>query len=1016
LLQVHTLQTINNVLMKTRFLFFAILLFTFKVSLSQGAPDLPRIVPATPNVAELGKYGTFPVAMNTGIPEIKFILFNIKVNEVSIPISLSYHAGGIRVNQEATDVGLGWSIQGGGVIHRNVLGIADELSLGNFNTVPYSINELVTLYGGTGQDREDNYHELKYLADGAVAMRDTQPDLFSFNMEGSSGQFIYSRDRTYLTIPYQPLRIVRDIVGNNFYFEITNESGTKYRFRNTTGVFYNENPNKNYEADWYLTDVISNNKKDTIQYEYETKAYSKIMESQYQVIGRELENISGIVSPELTNSDIEYSSVQIWQQELKMKKILWNQGEVVFNYNTPRTDSEFSTKRLDNICVYDTNGKLIKKVEFYYSYFQADLGGFPPGTYPFYRLKLTGFSETSNIQGVSTKKDYAFEYNTAIEIPKIGSFAQDYWGFYNGKVNNGGLIPIETVSGSQIPLTMNILDWNSTWNIGNADRSVDISKMQMGILKKITYPTKGYAEFEFEPHAYLSSSTQIKTYGGGLRVSDIKNYLEDGQPAMFESFKYGIAENGIGEKLFDETLFFKNYDDTYQESEEKCLGASANGWVTAWQRTYLGVETYSAINYSGVPVIYKEISKYSGTDNNYLNKSKFEWDLLSDPQVECDDFINSGNYGFINQIWNQPNLKSETHYKRTGSILDSIQKNEYVYDLYYAKNEYGTMLKEKHKYKDPGLGCYALPGTGPQPTYILSKEYKYKSNAYRMKQKKSILYYPESSTSSETVSNYFYDNPIHMQLTETKTTTSDGKTIITKIYYPDDVNIASDLGFDPLSIPEFNAIKKLQKPTSSNLTGQHRIAMPIQTKTTVKDGSTTLSTMVQRTNYNDWGNNLVLPEFVQTLKGDYDQTNNPLEDRIQYHNYDDKGNPLEVSKKDGAHIVYIWGYKEQYPVAKIENATYSQVAATLTSTELTNIKEGTYSDATMRSKLNKIRTSLTDSQVTTYTYEPLVGVTSITDPRDYTIYYEYDDFNRLKFVKDAEGNIVSKNEYQYKDQ
>lgn len=49
-------------------------------------------------------------------------------------------------------------------------------------------------------------------------------------------------------------------------------------------------------------------------------------------------------------------------------------------------------------------------------------------------------------------------------------------------------------------------------------------------------------------------------------------------------------------------------------------------------------------------------------------------------------------------------------------------------------------------------------------------------------------------------------------------------------------------------------------------------------------------------------------------------------------------------------------------------------------------------------------------QVTTYTYDPLIGVTSITDPRGETIYYEYDEFNRLEFVKDADGNILSKNQ------
>ena len=54
------------------------------------------------------------------------------------------------------------------------------------------------------------------------------------------------------------------------------------------------------------------------------------------------------------------------------------------------------------------------------------------------------------------------------------------------------------------------------------------------------------------------------------------------------------------------------------------------------------------------------------------------------------------------------------------------------------------------------------------------------------------------------------------------------------------------------------------------------------------------------------------------------------------------------------------------------------------------------------------------SMVTTYTYDPLIGITSATDPRGYTTYYDYDGFGRLNQVKDADGHILSANEYNYK--
>ena len=59
--------------------------------------------------------------------------------------------------------------------------------------------------------------------------------------------------------------------------------------------------------------------------------------------------------------------------------------------------------------------------------------------------------------------------------------------------------------------------------------------------------------------------------------------------------------------------------------------------------------------------------------------------------------------------------------------------------------------------------------------------------------------------------------------------------------------------------------------------------------------------------------------------------------------------------------------------------------------------------------------SLPNAVVTYYTYDPLIGVTSVTDPRGQRIYYEYDNLNRLEFVRDNQGKILSKNEYNYKN-
>ena len=72
------------------------------------------------------------------------------------------------------------------------------------------------------------------------------------------------------------------------------------------------------------------------------------------------------------------------------------------------------------------------------------------------------------------------------------------------------------------------------------------------------------------------------------------------------------------------------------------------------------------------------------------------------------------------------------------------------------------------------------------------------------------------------------------------------------------------------------------------------------------------------------------------------------------------------------------------------------------------------SDEQMRTELNKLRIGWPDAQVYTYTYNPLYGVTSETDPRGYTIYYEYDAYGRLLFVRDKDGNVLKNYIYSYK--
>lgn len=141
--------------------------------------------------------------------------------------------------------------------------------------------------------------------------------------------------------------------------------------------------------------------------------------------------------------------------------------------------------------------------------------------------------------------------------------------------------------------------------------------------------------------------------------------------------------------------------------------------------------------------------------------------------------------------------------------------------------------------------------------------------------------------------------------------------------------------------------------------------------------------------------------------------------------YDDAKNLVTVIKyttgtlTPASYETYIYGYSNRFPVAKITGKKYSEILAAVP-TVVANIKTSSNlpvsaaNDTALRNNLNALRTNFPDCLITTYTYDPALGVTSITDPKGYTLHYEYDIFGRLRYTKEnAAGNLNILSESQY---
>ncbi|MBM7419398.1 MULTISPECIES: hypothetical protein [Chryseobacterium] len=145
---------------------------------------------------------------------------------------------------------------------------------------------------------------------------------------------------------------------------------------------------------------------------------------------------------------------------------------------------------------------------------------------------------------------------------------------------------------------------------------------------------------------------------------------------------------------------------------------------------------------------------------------------------------------------------------------------------------------------------------------------------------------------------------------------------------------------------------------------------------------------------------------------------------VTYDRYDSKGNIQQYTTKDGISTTIIWGYNGIHPIAKIVGVKLSSITPSLIET----IVNASNTDASavlnndeilFLSDLDMFRKevealSRANAQVTTYTYDPLIGVRSITPSSGIREIYKYDSANRLENIRDINGKLLKEFKYNYK--
>ena len=266
-----------------------LILSSFSLSYGQKAANLMKNYVPSPEAYALMQYEAIPVSTYTGVPSVNIPIYTIQVGNYSLPISLNYHASGIKVAQEASWVGLGWSLSAGGAISRSICGNDDEFYYAN-HTNPVPVVKYLSDDPADIEIEGDIY-------EGSSTVQSIEPDIFQYNFNGYSGKFYFRRgalknklkDKFIVSNPEQNLRIE---IGNSLSngFTITTSENIKYIFSATEYVRkYSEtysgnaspdlDPNKDRTpgftepgivSSWYLS-RIEYPTKDTIYFDYTTE-------------------------------------------------------------------------------------------------------------------------------------------------------------------------------------------------------------------------------------------------------------------------------------------------------------------------------------------------------------------------------------------------------------------------------------------------------------------------------------------------------------------------------------------------------------------------------------------------------------------------------------------------------------------------------------------------------------------------------------------------------------------------
>lgn len=1040
--------------------------------------SMPQILPISPNAASLAIYTDYPVSHYTGIPNISVPLYEVVIDGFKLPINLNYHSSGIKVDQEASWVGLGWNLDIGGQVSRSIKCFDDFLEYpSGYQSAGYY----------DGPEANDPTLGSYYLQQ--TLIKDSEPDIFYYSFPGGSGKFLLDKSRGAVLFEKNP-NVKIDVLQNslqNKYFVITTPEGVKYEYSHreltklysasgslnqngTSGSKYDEGENYfaempvRYVSTWYLSKITTATNRE-ISFTYMQKNYkSPVQESclKYNVLTSNGTIISG--GPAL-NVPI-YSKTKMISETYLLQKISWDNGSIEFT-SSSRDDmiDADSPHKLDYIKVLDKNNNLIKGFKFGYDYFNNSASG--NYVWVFKRLKLTSISELND-----AKIKYSFSYYNG-DLPAKNSLNKDWWGYSNG--GNYGANAYSECNPSS-------LGSGHSYYSG-ASKNSNLNYLRVGTLQKITYPTGDSTEFSYEENSFdkadfggrepinttqwleafrtskensenlfpdsetdsytftLSENATITITGQLTNYKQSDPYYSDPTDWRYDDKDYPMATlKRLSPNPATITVYATPYlkdSDTRYSFMDRTLDLTSGTYIFEATSPVMDVQAEWKLSYTTIQQIAPGTQTQKGgglrisqikTGDMVKNFTYSTGKLLIKPIdgfIEVSERYEGTKYDFSTYLVQLSTSTIPLSSFRNGnavgydwvkeSIVDGNNLSTIKYTFYNDKEENGELL-DPFLPMDPNYSNGLIKEIAYYKGSTLLKNEKFNYQVERRPTPVYAFLYHEGNANAES---YQYDVEWwkkSQSVTETYSNANSSQKIVESSNFI--YNTYDQLSKVQTEVNGMTHEKRTLYATdfsdniSKGMASKYQIGIPIET-ITLKAGKVIAGV---KTSYKD-SLGIYLPKIQYRLNAAAplsvsSYTSYYVPD-IFYDYHNEKGKVVQI-RQGKAYIVYLWSYKGEYPIAEIKNTTYKQVKDILTESFITTLSQKVAPTDSDMNSIDNLRTRLPNSQITTYTYKPLVGILTETRPNGEKIKYTYDSLQRLQSIKDNADKTIEAYEYNYK--